>query len=596
MKEPSFHPPVAVEPTLIFGNLRLKPDGTLLRGGAQIHLPPKELAALKLLLAHAGQVVTPSQLKATLWTDVHVTPDSISKCMSSLRARLEPEECIQTVYKRGYRLRNLVQRDAVPPHVPQPRLAIVPFVTSANVPAYFGPGIAEETLARLSNQGELSFSVLARDSTFNLVQQGMTCQQMGEALKADLVLTGKIFALPLHFRLRVEMIRVADAAQIWAEDILVRKDESPQLESELVRRLAFRLAFGVNPSSAIPTGEEHQLPIDSAAYELFLRGHQEWQAPERHRMQDGTQHLLRATEQDASFVAAQTDLILACATQSLYGFVSPASAAEQVHRVAEANPYLVEDAPLVLPVLGWMRFHVDRNLAGALETFSRCEDLPHDRSTTRMRALFALSRHRFDEALTILGLGLEADPYAAWMHAEMAWAQHLSGDAEKSLETIERSLLTFPADEWVQVYGATILAFHGKTERAVNVARELVQQKPYFDIASAVYAYALACDGHQAEARAMLERLQWLGRERFVLPSFHPAVCVALGDMQGALAELRAAELGCCPWFFQMLADPRLQPLHGNLEFEQMRAQLARMEGTISEVLEDTSRELSFAP
>ena len=33
-----------------------------------------------------------------------------------------------------------------------------------------------------------------------------------------------------------------------------------------------------------------------------------------------------------------------------------------------------------------------------------------------------------------------------------------------------------------------------------------------------------------------------------------------------------------CPWFFQMLADPRLKPLHGNPDFEQMRAILPAME------------------
>ena len=76
----------------------MEADGTLWRGEAVVHLPPKELAALRLLLAHAGQVVSPTQLKHELWGDVHVTADSVPKCLSSLRGRLEPDECIQTVY------------------------------------------------------------------------------------------------------------------------------------------------------------------------------------------------------------------------------------------------------------------------------------------------------------------------------------------------------------------------------------------------------------------------------------------------------------------------------------------------------------------
>ena len=48
---------------ITFGQLRLEADGTLYHGDALIHLAPKELAALQLLLAHAGQVVSPAQLK-----------------------------------------------------------------------------------------------------------------------------------------------------------------------------------------------------------------------------------------------------------------------------------------------------------------------------------------------------------------------------------------------------------------------------------------------------------------------------------------------------------------------------------------------------
>jgi hypothetical protein len=102
---------------------------------------------------------------------------------------------------------------------------------------------------------------------------------------------------------------------------------------------------------------------------------------------------------------------------------------------------------------------------------------------------------------------------------------------------------------------------------------------PYFDLATAVHAYALACAGQDAEARAILERLQWLGRERFLLRAFSPAAYVALGEPDAALAELRTSNENRCPWFFQMLADPRLKPLEGRPEFEQLKAIAALMEG-----------------
>jgi len=226
----------------LFGELRLDAQGVLTRGNETIHLPPKELSALRLLLAHAGQIVTLQQLKEALWGEVHVTDDSVPKCVSSLRELLSPSDCIQTVYKRGYRISVPVQRaQEEAPEMP-PRLAIMPFAVDTNVPVYLGPAIAEETISLLTADRFAPAYVLARDSAFSLAARGMTAHQVGEALQADLVLTGTLRMLPAHFRLRAEMIRVSDGTQIWVEDMLVAQERSANLESELAHRLFIRLS------------------------------------------------------------------------------------------------------------------------------------------------------------------------------------------------------------------------------------------------------------------------------------------------------------------------------------------------------------------
>ena len=237
--------PGSEKPGLSFAGFRLEADGTLLRGETPVHLPPKELAALRLLLANAGRIVTPLQLRQALWGDVHVTADSVPKCVSSLRARLEPEECIQTIYKRGYRFTAGV-------HVPTahgpggalPRLAILPFASGFGVPDHLGSVVAEETMARLSAAQPAAVSVLAQDSVFTLARRGLTALETGETLKADLVLAGTLRALPMHYRLRAEMIRVEDGTQIWVEDLLVERSRIAGLETELANRLALRLNAG----------------------------------------------------------------------------------------------------------------------------------------------------------------------------------------------------------------------------------------------------------------------------------------------------------------------------------------------------------------
>jgi DNA-binding winged helix-turn-helix (wHTH) protein/tetratricopeptide (TPR) repeat protein len=586
-----------------FASFRLEADGTLWRGENVVHLPPKELAALRLLVAHAGQVVSPLQLKKALWGDVNVTTDSVPKCLSSLRARLEPENCIQTVYKRGYRLSVEVQRQDASPASPLPRLAILPFTTLQFVPRHLGTSLAEETIVLLSNARFPALSVLARDSVFTLVGRGFSAQQIGEALKADLVLTGSLRALASQFRLRAEMIRVDNGTQIWVEDVLVDKDRIGGLESELVRRLVWRLGGGgagdrslppqirdqakngkLSLSAAAASPVEHECsPQRREAYDHFLRGRHEWQSLHRHRMQDGLRHLMRAIEVDPSLISAKIDLVHLCVTQSFYGFMSPAAAAEHVRRTAESIPDLPRQAEAILPALGWINFHFDHDLPAALRAFSLSAHLPHGSWTTRLRVMFELSRRHFAKAIELLRAAIQIDPYSPWLHDRLAWALHLDGQAAESLGHIKIALNLFPEHEFTNFYGALILAYNGEAAHATRLAEELSQRVPFFDLATAAHAYALACEGRHAEARSILERLQWLSRERFLLSSFTPAVHVALGDLNAAIEELQTAYKARCPWFFQMLADPRLKPLHGNPDFERMQTVLTTMEAEAAE-------------
>ena len=567
------------EPEYCFGNFSLWSDGTFFRDQAEIHLPPKELSALRLLLAHAGQVVTRAQLKQALWGDLHVTSDSVPRCLSSLRAHLEPETCIQTIYKRGYRLVGPVQPRGSQAGSPA-RLAILPFATGHNVAEHLGPAIAEEVTTRITATGPSWVSLLARDSVFSLARRGLTAVQLGITLEADLVLAGTLLALPTRYRLRVEMIRVVDGTQIWVEDMLARQDQIPWLELQLVQRLMFRL--GEMPPASMPVAEAAK----PDAYEMYLHGHHEWQTYERHLMQDGMERLIQATELDPSLTSAQIDLAHLCVTQEFSGFISPDAASKQIRRIGDAIADVPVRAPSLLPILGWINFHVDRDLPAALDRFSASAHLPHDASTTHLRVMFALSRHRFEEAREWLQSALLVDPFAPWLHTCMAWTWHLAGQRAESVATIEKALSLFPEDESALLHGALILAFNGEAERGASLAGKLVRRAPYFDTATAIHAYTLACAERRDEAGEILERLQWLSRERFVLRAFIPAAFAALGSVDEAISELRAADDSRCPWFFQMLAGPRLEALHGHPEFEHMRQSLEKLEDSVAEVVE----------
>jgi hypothetical protein len=237
-----------------------------------------------------------------------------------------------------------------------------------------------------------------------------------------------------------------------------------------------------------------------------------------------------------------------------------------------------------------MTFHVDRDLPAALEFAQPGRSLPTDSWGLRLRALFAAGRHHFKEAATILEHALGQDPYSPWIGAALAWVHHLAGRADESLHQIRRCLEMAPLHPASSLYGGMILAFHGETKQAVDLTSELTRHAPQFDMALAVHAYALARHGDRARAEECLESLQWLTRERYGMRSFSAAAYLALDDADSALAELTAANESRCPWFFQMIGDPRLQGLRHRVKFQQFLAIVEQMEAGVSGEAGPTTR------
>src|SRR5262245_66695092 len=69
-----------------FGPFRLDPaSGSLWRGEQLIPLPPKPLAVLAYLVAHAGQGITKEALLEAGWPGVVVTEGVLKTCLGEIR-------------------------------------------------------------------------------------------------------------------------------------------------------------------------------------------------------------------------------------------------------------------------------------------------------------------------------------------------------------------------------------------------------------------------------------------------------------------------------------------------------------------------------
>jgi DNA-binding winged helix-turn-helix (wHTH) protein/predicted ATPase len=90
-----------------FGRYRLHPVQGLSRGNLAIHLTPKSLALLQMLVSRAGELVTKDELFQEVWPRLVVTDASLTTCIQELRTALQDDarkpRFIETVHRRGYR-------------------------------------------------------------------------------------------------------------------------------------------------------------------------------------------------------------------------------------------------------------------------------------------------------------------------------------------------------------------------------------------------------------------------------------------------------------------------------------------------------------
>lgn len=576
--------------TYRFADFRLQADGTLLRGETVLELSADELTLLRALVARQGEAVAASELSSVLWGESHSSAHRLTACLASLKKILHPADCIENVYRRGYRIVSVAESDDA--DVPQslPRLAILPFTVGYDVPDYLGLAVAEQTLEQLRHAPPALVTVVAQDSVQTLARRTLPRQQIGRLLDADLMLAGQLLATPGRHRLRAEMIRVADDAPLWTEDLIVERDRVAELAVELANRVAWRMHGGGKAlqAAAAPAVKRRVSPVQREAWDLYLRAHHEWRSMERHQMQDAMGRLLRAIEMDEALLAARLDLAQLAVLQCIYGYLSPRIAAATVRRAAEGIPELNEDAVALLPALAWVELHFDRDARSALRMIARASELPYDPTNTRAHCWILLSRHRFGEAVELLRAAIQSDPWSPWLQAALAWCLHLAGERDASVAQAQNIVDLFPDYDNSLFYAAMILGYNGESGRAVEAAKTLAGRASHYDLATSALAYALACAGRHNESRQLLERLRWLTRERYVLNTLNAATYVALGDPDTALADLRAADESRCPWFFQSLGDPRLKPLHGRVEFAALRGLHAAIEANAAKGEEHT--------
>lgn len=533
--------------SFIFGSWELCSDGLLLHKGNQLHLPPKELHVLRLLLSSAGSLVSKELLLSRVWPNCDIAEESLTRCIYTLRKVFGRDNgYIKTLYGKGYRFVGEVsERRGTSAGAASmvPSLLVLPVAGHGDGCMF---NVHREVVRQLATAFGENLCVFSAGVTAGVEEGGYLA--LVERLQADYYLSFRCVERDLAWTGSVELVRGADHVVLHSE-VLVEVTHLDQAMQQVVLLIADRLP-GLR--AQVPPCSSYPLAL---AYGNGLLGLQAY-TPEG--VGEALVEFMRCVQMDSGYAP------LWCGLADTY--LAMANLGLKDHHWALAQAYKALTRALTLEP-------ENTQASARLALLTSLQGVPH--------AAEALFRP------VLLG----ADRAGAQYH--YAWHLWCCGRFGQALDAIEQSL-----EHDCSSVAAWLLRARIELEidalQALDVIRQAIsvlgQRHP---VINAMHALILDVGGDPLTAQAVLERSGLLGgqageielvvcyvqaafdkgaaRERYqrwCVASEHPPLCPAqlpvLRRLDGdrVVAQLwRELEGKSCPWWRARLGDPRLQGL-----------------------------------
>ena len=258
--------------------------GTLRKGAERLNLRPKSFEVLCHLVRNAGRIVGKDELLEGVWPHVHVTEDSLTRCISEVRTALDDtdQKIIETVPKRGYIFLAPVIPIGLGDGVPQPvvataaadnvtpSIAVLRFETlgADAEQEYFGDGLAEDLITSLSRFSNLC--VISRNSSFAYSARHSDTSQVGRELKVRYIVEGSVRREATRLRVTARVVDAERQSVIWAQSYDQPLNSVFEVQDDLTRNIVGTLVSNV--SRAELARSMRQTTSSLAAYDYYLLG------------------------------------------------------------------------------------------------------------------------------------------------------------------------------------------------------------------------------------------------------------------------------------------------------------------------------------
>lgn len=510
----------------------------VLRGSSEIALRPKSFALLHYLVSHADRLIGKEELMATLWPRQVVTEDSLTRCVSEVRAAIGDgaQQMIKTVARRGYVFAEPVATGAettadsaaaaaavaitarpaarrslpwrrgpviglvvaglvavaatawqLAPRLqtagsPRMTMVVLPFVNVGGDPAqgYLADSVTDDLTVALSRVH--GATVIAAGTAFAFKGAAVDPKAIGRELNVRYLLQGTVLRQDAGLRITTRLVDTESARALWSDQFDVGRDELAKAQDDIVVRLASALDFALvraesERSSRHPPAnlDAEDLAMQCVAAAAVNQGES---GPPSYALCE------RALQLDPNNTRALVRLAL------YHG--------DRVERLQSPDP-----AGDLTRARDW----VDRALA-----IDPAFELAHCAN-----AVVLAQEHKVRAAVVAAERCRQLNPSSARAYRTLATLHFFLVEPERSIEYADRGMLLSPRDPQLGgflLFKGWALLMMRRDEEALRWLRQAAATSPDSPSILAPLASALALTGHDSEARATLARYLSLARTR----------------------------------------------------------------------------------
>jgi eukaryotic-like serine/threonine-protein kinase len=441
-------------------------------------------------------------------------------------------------------------------------IAVLPFVNeSGNAEnEYLSDGMTESLIGSLSQLPKLA--VKARSSVFRYKGKDVSPQTIGQELKVQAILMGRVAQRGEQLILNLELVDAETENVIWSDQYNRKQTDLVALQNEIARDVSNKLRARLSGADEQKVTKNYT--TDPEAYQLYLKGRFYWNKRTAENLKRAIEQFRAAAEKDPNYALAYVGLADSYALLEEYAGTPASETLPQARSYAMRALAIDDSLAEAHASLGkinedsWKWAEAEREYKRAIELN------PNYPTAHHWYSLFLKTMGRMDESEAVIKRAQELDPLSNVINANISLTYLVKNDLNSAVEHSRKMIDLDPTYANTHEYLGLAYLKQGRNSEAITALEKAAELSNRASVNLGALGFAYAVTGKRDEAYVIIKEMEEKYAKQEALGIDIAAVYAGLGEKDQAFAWLekdfqsRSGELSYIRW------GPPYEPLHGD--------------------------------